>query len=155
MIIKFTRPVNTIVLLLIAVNCSTEESINPSNESFSFPMIFDTNNPKIVCTVHFSYSERENQYLVQSNDVEIRRFINSQTKETILAFFQKQLPSGKESPAPIKPYEIKKGYVGYSPATGCWLYGTLYIDNKGNSLFVPASGMDALLNPPLCGYWYA
>ncbi len=46
---------------------------------------------------------------------------------------------------------IQTGYYGYGHDTGCHYYGTLYTDNSCNTLFVPASGTNAILNPPICG----
>lgn len=46
---------------------------------------------------------------------------------------------------------IQRGYHGYSQSTGCWYYGTLYTDNNCETLFVPDSGTNGILNPPICG----
>jgi hypothetical protein len=50
-------------------------------------------------------------------------------------------------------FEIKTGYYGYSG--GCYYYGTLYVGDNGESIFVPATGTNAILNPPICpgGEW--
>ncbi len=120
-------------------------------------MKFQVNGKDETYTLKFLYDKVQKQYVIESREVEARRFINSETKEVMYAFFlkSKSSTSAKEAPVPDTPFEIKKGYVGYSASTGCWYYGTLYIDNAGNELFVAATGMNALLNPPLCGYWYA
>lgn len=153
---KYLKHTHLIALALLTISCSNDEPVTPHLESFEYHMNFKIDESEIVYTVRFKYDRVSAQYSIESDNVQAKKFTNYTTGDIILAFYPKlKSDSGKEPPKPINPYEIKKGYVGYSPSTGCWFYGTLYIDNKGNSLFVPASGMDALLNPPLCGYWYA
>ena len=77
--------------------------------------------------------------------------INEMTKEKIYGYYLKR---DKNARYPAPP-SIQVGYVGYSADTGCWYYGTLITDNYGNTHFFPATGDNALVNLPRCGFYYA
>lgn len=128
--------------------CSTEESL--IHKPYILDMKFSASNDRIIA-VKFEYDNYLGRYTTYNNEIGEIEAINEATKEITYVYYlkseSKELINARGS--------IKTGYYGYSASSGCYIWGTLYEGDNGQSIFVPASGINAALNPPLCGYYYA
>jgi hypothetical protein len=156
--------VYALTLMFVATHCTdieNQETLHPDKVG---EMTFIVNGEEKTFAVKFVYNRQEGRYVLQSDEIEEHRMKHAVTGEILYAYYPKDKATnakvppgggGGGGPVPEEPYEIRKGYVGYSPSTGCWYFGTLYVDNEGDEIFVPANEETQLMNPPLCGYWYA
>lgn len=144
---------NLCIILCMAVmvfQCSTDNSFD-KKPAYDVTMKFQVNGTDQMVAVHFEYSQSQKRYIHTNKDVEEIKAVNSATQEVMYVYTLKS----EYKKSINSKFEIKVGYYGYSSQTGCYYFGTLYVGDNGQSLFVPASGVNAVANPPLCGYYYA
>jgi hypothetical protein len=106
-----------------------------------------------IVTAKFVYDRRQKRYVLDSDLIVEVSAINKTTGKPMFGYYLKRNVNAR-NPVPVQEM-VEEGYVGYSPDTGCWYFGTLYVDYYGVEIFIPATGVTALMNPPMCGYYYA
>lgn len=113
-------------------------------------LVFTTNGVAKTIYARFIYSTALGRYQLLSQDVVEIKALHEITGEVIYVY---ALKTGIDLHAPNGKSEIKTGYYGYS--SGCFYFGTLYVGENGESIFVPASGINSIANPPICpgGEW--
>lgn len=137
------------IVLFLLNRCITDDL--SGHKPYQITMNFSDGNDDKTITVLFTYSKSQQRYVPHSNQITEIKAIHEVTREEMFVYllkteYEKQLTNAR--------YEIKTGYVGYSQITGCYYWGTMHIGDNGESLFVPATGINAILNPPICNYWY-
>lgn len=135
--------------LFVGTQCATEEP-QVAKQSYEVNMKFHVNGVERVIVARFIYDNSEKRYILKSDLIGETKAINESTKEEMYVYFLKL-----ENENARLLYEVKRGYYGYSGNTGCFYYGTLIVGDNGQSIFIADTGVDAVLNPPMCGYWYA
>ena len=110
-------------------------------------MKFQVDGVDKIVTAKFVYDNSQKRYVIDSDLIEEIKAVDETTKKDVYVYSLKS--KGEESAR----YEIKRGYYGYSGETGCFYYGTLYVGDNGESIFVADKGIYAILNPPMCDYW--
>lgn len=137
-----------LVPLFIGTQCSTDEPVKTSRGSYEVPMKFQIEGVEETVIVKFIYDKSEKRYIPNSDSIGETKAVNKLNGEMMYVYYLKS-----ENPNPL--WGIYRGYYGYSGSTGCFFYGTLIVGDNGNSHFQADTGVDSILNPPQCGYWYA
>lgn len=135
--------------LFSVIQCTDESGPIRSNVK-TVKLVFTTNGISETVDAKFIYNTSLSRYQVLSDDIVEIAALHESTRETIYVY---ALRSAIEANAANGKSEIKTGYYGYS--SGCFYFGTLYVGENGESIFVPASGINSIANPPICpgGEW--
>ncbi len=98
-------------------------------------LVFTANGVAKTIYARFIYSTALGRYQLLSQDVVEIKALHEITGEVIYV------------------YALKTEIDLHS--SGCFYFGTLYVGENGESIFVPASGINSIANPPICpgGEW--
>lgn len=136
-------------LLFSVLQCSEEPELD-QREVKAVRLVFTSDGISKTVDAKFVYNAALNRYQLLSEMLVEIEAIHEATREVIYVY---ALKSELEAGAPNGKSEIKTGYYGYTG--GCFYFGTLYVGENGESIFVPASGINSIANPPICpgGEW--
>jgi hypothetical protein len=136
-------------LLFSVLQCSEEPELG-QREVKAVSLVFTSDGISKTVDAKFIYNAGLNRYQLLSEVLVEIEAIHESTREVIYVY---ALKSELEASVPHGKSEIMTGYYGY--AGGCFYFGTLYVGENGESIFVPASGINSIANPQICpgGEW--
>lgn len=146
-----TNTFKILVLLFVCVifttRCSDDQEVKQTPAPKTVALKFDVNGTEKIVNATAVYDESLKRIKLVSDEIVEIEAIHETTKQLIYVY---ALKAKQDGTGRTELYEIKTGYYGYSQQTGCYYYGTLYVGDNGQSIFVEASGINGILNSPIC-----
>lgn len=138
------------VCVIFTTRCSDDQEVKQAPKPQTVALKFDVNGVEKIVNATMVYNESLKRVQLVSDEIIEIEAVHEVTKKVMYVY---TLKGTQDSAGRTELYEIKTGYYGY--AEGCYYYGTLYVGDNGQELFQPASGINAIANPPICpgGQW--
>jgi len=141
--------------LVIATSCQDDQPEAKLPTDTQIALKFDVNGEAKTVVALRRYDGALGRFTLLSDEIVERVALDEKTKKVIYVYCLKEtIENGRSQLVPSdQPGTKKTGYYGYSE--GCYYYGTLWTANDGSEYFQIATGINSVLNPPLCpgGQW--
>lgn len=142
-----------LIAILFIMSCENETNIEPTSHKLKFkfyenPDVASRNSEEESFELEGTVIVNGEQMTLISDELEMSRTINQETGQESYIIHRKSTNEENYQQRPGGPrVEFGYFYDGYD----CWIAGTWYHDDNGQSLFVPGSASTQYLNN-ICGW---